>query len=247
MRPPNWRWPATRACTSPPRPLGHGVRRVLARVDSGGLVSPRWSTPTAGEWRSPTPLIGPRMRPAIGARNTTDRGLRTGSGPRPRGHHRSRHGPRTGRPPAPAEWGYTGGAHPATAPRHHHRGQIGRQGGQRKRRPVGQKRRGLGVARRVPDLRRVPDPAPRGRRSGGPAPPFPNLRALNFVVVGLLGEGVASSTRPDPQAKGLGEYLRSRLVDIPVDLGPTMPERSLPRSKPWTSSNPTSTRCSGRR
>jgi len=47
-----------------------------------------------------------------------------------------------------------------------------------------------------------------------------NLRALNFVVVGLLGEGVASSTRPDPQAKSLGEYLRSRLVDLPVDLLP---------------------------
>jgi hypothetical protein len=47
---------------------------------------------------------------------------------------------------------------------------------------------------------------------------FPNLSALNFVVVGLLGEGVASSTRPDPQAKGLGEYLRSRVVDIPVGL-----------------------------
>jgi len=47
---------------------------------------------------------------------------------------------------------------------------------------------------------------------------FPNLLALNFVVVGLLGEGVASSTRPDPQAKGLGEYLRSRMVDIPIDL-----------------------------
>ena len=47
---------------------------------------------------------------------------------------------------------------------------------------------------------------------------FPNLSALNFVVVGLLGEGVASSTRPDPQAKGLGEYLRSRLVDIPTEL-----------------------------
>jgi hypothetical protein len=47
---------------------------------------------------------------------------------------------------------------------------------------------------------------------------FPNLRAVNFVVVGLLGEGVASSTRPDPQAKGLGEYLRSRVVDIPVGL-----------------------------
>ena len=49
---------------------------------------------------------------------------------------------------------------------------------------------------------------------------FPNLRALNFVVVGLLGEGVASSTRPDPQAKGLGEYLRSRVVDVPAHLLP---------------------------
>jgi hypothetical protein len=47
---------------------------------------------------------------------------------------------------------------------------------------------------------------------------LPNLAALNFVVVGLLGEGVASSTRPDAQAKGLGEYLRSRTVDIPVGL-----------------------------
>ena len=37
---------------------------------------------------------------------------------------------------------------------------------------------------------------------------LPNLRALNFVVEGLLGEGVASSTRQDPQAKGLGEWLR---------------------------------------
>jgi acyclic terpene utilization AtuA family protein len=44
---------------------------------------------------------------------------------------------------------------------------------------------------------------------------LPNLRALNFVVVGLLGTGVAAVTRPDPQAKGLGEYLRSRYVDVP--------------------------------
>ena len=47
---------------------------------------------------------------------------------------------------------------------------------------------------------------------------LPNLLAVNFVVHGLLGEGVASSTRPDPQAKSLGEYLRSRLVDVPVAL-----------------------------
>jgi hypothetical protein len=47
---------------------------------------------------------------------------------------------------------------------------------------------------------------------------MPNLRAVNVVIVGLLGEGVASTTRPDPQAKGLGEYLRSRLVSVPVAL-----------------------------
>jgi hypothetical protein len=48
--------------------------------------------------------------------------------------------------------------------------------------------------------------------------PLPNLRAVNVVVHGLLGEGVAASTRFDPQAKGLGEYVRSRLVDLPVEL-----------------------------
>jgi hypothetical protein len=47
---------------------------------------------------------------------------------------------------------------------------------------------------------------------------LPNLHAMNFVVVGLLGSGVASSARPDPQAKGLGEYLRSRHVNIPLAL-----------------------------
>ena len=47
---------------------------------------------------------------------------------------------------------------------------------------------------------------------------LPNLRAVNVLVHGLLGAGVASSTRPDPQAKGLGEYLRSRLADVPESL-----------------------------
>jgi hypothetical protein len=45
-----------------------------------------------------------------------------------------------------------------------------------------------------------------------------NLRALNFVVEGLLGDGVASSARFDPQAKALGEWLRSRSIDIPEGL-----------------------------
>jgi hypothetical protein len=47
---------------------------------------------------------------------------------------------------------------------------------------------------------------------------LPRVRALNFVIVGLLGEGVASSTRFDPQAKGLGEWLRSRTVELPEGL-----------------------------
>ena len=47
---------------------------------------------------------------------------------------------------------------------------------------------------------------------------LPNLRALNFVVHGLLGEGVAAGTRQDPQAKGLGEWLRARHVTIPAHL-----------------------------
>ena len=47
---------------------------------------------------------------------------------------------------------------------------------------------------------------------------LPNLRALNFVVVGLLGEGVAASTRPDPQAKALGELLRAQVVEVPDEL-----------------------------
>ena len=45
-----------------------------------------------------------------------------------------------------------------------------------------------------------------------------NLRALNFVVEGLLGAGVASASRFDPQAKAVGEWLRSRVVDLPVVL-----------------------------
>jgi hypothetical protein len=47
---------------------------------------------------------------------------------------------------------------------------------------------------------------------------LPNLNAVNFVIAGLLGAGVAASTRPDPQAKGLGEYLRSRSVEAPAGL-----------------------------
>lgn len=47
---------------------------------------------------------------------------------------------------------------------------------------------------------------------------LPNLRAVNFVIDGILGQGVASQARFDPQAKGLGEWLRGRYLDIPESL-----------------------------
>ncbi|MCX4533482.1 DUF1446 domain-containing protein [Streptomyces sp. NBC_00841] len=47
---------------------------------------------------------------------------------------------------------------------------------------------------------------------------LPNLRALNFVVHGLLGDGVAAQARFDPQAKAVGEWLRSRHLPVPLNL-----------------------------
>ncbi len=46
--------------------------------------------------------------------------------------------------------------------------------------------------------------------------PLDNLHAINIVIHGLLGRGVADSTSLDPQAKGLAEHLRARLLDIPL-------------------------------
>jgi hypothetical protein len=48
--------------------------------------------------------------------------------------------------------------------------------------------------------------------------PLPNLGAVNIIIRGLLGEGVAASSRFDPQAKGLGEWVRSRYVSVTEDL-----------------------------
>ena len=45
-----------------------------------------------------------------------------------------------------------------------------------------------------------------------------SLRAVGCTIVGLLGLGVAASLALDSQAKGLGEYVRARLVDVPASL-----------------------------
>ncbi len=47
---------------------------------------------------------------------------------------------------------------------------------------------------------------------------LPNLHAVNFVIEGILGDGVAAGARFDPQAKALGEWLRARYLNIPVSL-----------------------------
>jgi hypothetical protein len=47
---------------------------------------------------------------------------------------------------------------------------------------------------------------------------LPNLLAVNFVLAGFLGEGVATSSKLDPQAKTLAEYLRARVVPVPEEL-----------------------------
>jgi hypothetical protein len=54
---------------------------------------------------------------------------------------------------------------------------------------------------------------------------LPNLRALNFYICGILGEGVAASLRSDPQAKTLGEYLRARIIEVPAGLVPDLAGR----------------------
>ena len=47
---------------------------------------------------------------------------------------------------------------------------------------------------------------------------LPGIRSVNFVIDGILGKGVAYQARFDPQAKGLGEWLRSRHIDIPEEI-----------------------------
>lgn len=47
---------------------------------------------------------------------------------------------------------------------------------------------------------------------------LPNLRALNFYIHDILGEGVSSNDRVDGQAKSMGEYLRSQVIEAPIAL-----------------------------
>ena len=66
--------------------------------------------------------------------------------------------------------------------------------------------------------RKVPDLIPEAADLDVDVYLLPNLGAVNVVIHGLLGEGVAASTRFDPQAKGLGEWVRSRMVAVEESL-----------------------------
>ena len=52
--------------------------------------------------------------------------------------------------------------------------------------------------------------------------PLPNLLAVNVVIVGLLGNGVAASLRENPQAKSLGERFRAVRAAVPASLIPEL-------------------------
>jgi acyclic terpene utilization AtuA family protein len=47
---------------------------------------------------------------------------------------------------------------------------------------------------------------------------LPTLRAVGVTVVGWLGQGTATNVLLDTQAKGLGEFVRARHIDIPQAL-----------------------------
>ena len=84
--------------------------------------------------------------------------------------------------------------------------------------PRGGDHRGIPQGER--DVHHVRELLPEAALLGIDVHPLPNLYAVNIVIHGLLGRGVAENARSDPQAKGLGEHLRARLVDIPAHLLP---------------------------
>ncbi|KAE8441137.1 hypothetical protein EG329_005849 [Mollisiaceae sp. DMI_Dod_QoI] len=47
---------------------------------------------------------------------------------------------------------------------------------------------------------------------------FENIFAVHFVVYGILGRGVSSSTRLDALGKGFADYIRDKVIDVPVEV-----------------------------
>jgi hypothetical protein len=47
---------------------------------------------------------------------------------------------------------------------------------------------------------------------------FPNIYAVHFVVYGILGRGVSGSSRLDSLGKAFADYIRDKVIEVPVDL-----------------------------
>lgn len=47
---------------------------------------------------------------------------------------------------------------------------------------------------------------------------MPMIYAVHFVVYGILGRGVSSSTRLDGFGKGFADYLRDKIVEVPEEV-----------------------------
>ncbi len=120
-------------------------------------------------------------------------------------------------------------ADPAGAARDGRRRPLGRQGRRRQPRRLGphRRRRTPGCATTSPSTR-LRELLPETARCRSTGTSCRTCARSTSWSDGLLGEGVAASTRFDPQAKALGEWLRSRLVDIPGGAAMTTVRR--PRS-----------------
>jgi hypothetical protein len=47
---------------------------------------------------------------------------------------------------------------------------------------------------------------------------FPEIHAVHFVIYGILGRGVSSSSRLDGFGKGFADYVRDKIVEVPAEL-----------------------------
>ncbi|PGH21289.1 hypothetical protein AJ80_03339 [Polytolypa hystricis UAMH7299] len=47
---------------------------------------------------------------------------------------------------------------------------------------------------------------------------FPNIQAVHFVIYGILGRGSSSSVILDALGKGFCDYIRDKVIDVPVDI-----------------------------
>ncbi len=47
---------------------------------------------------------------------------------------------------------------------------------------------------------------------------FPHIHAVHFVIYGILGRGVSSSSRLDGFGKGFADYIRDKVIEFPTSL-----------------------------